>query len=88
MANIKNADCSEIVPSTAVSLKPATGYTVLLADMADQTKACHFLFLVSFNGYLPATSHDRFTPFRNSSRSRLKVPPIPRRLPRLPTLPA
>ena len=88
MANINNADCSEIVPSTAVSLKPATGYTVALADMADQTKACHFLFLALFNVYLPAASHDRFTPFRNSSRSRLKVPPIPRRLPRLPTLPA
>jgi len=38
MANINNADCSEVVPATDVSVKPATGYTVILADMADQTK--------------------------------------------------
>jgi len=53
LANIKNADCSEVIAATAITVKPATGYTVALADMIDQTKVCHFLFLVSFNGYQP-----------------------------------
>jgi len=39
MANINNADCSETVAATLVAnLKVATGYTIMLADMADERK--------------------------------------------------
>lgn len=38
MANINNADCSETVPATDVTVRVGTGYTVILADMADETK--------------------------------------------------
>jgi len=38
-ANIPNADCSELINAAQVSAIPvATGYTVMLADMADETK--------------------------------------------------
>lgn len=45
-ANIPNADCSELINAAQVSAIPVgTGYTVLLADMADETKVCYTPFL-------------------------------------------
>jgi len=44
IANIHNADCSESIPATDCNVPAGTGYTVVLADMADETKVCCSLF--------------------------------------------
>jgi hypothetical protein len=44
LANINNADCSETIPATDCNVPVGTGYTVVLADMSDETKVCCSLF--------------------------------------------
>jgi len=38
VANIANADCSHSITTQQAALTPATGYTVIFADILDQTK--------------------------------------------------
>jgi hypothetical protein len=47
VANIPNADCSHTITVQQAVLTPATGYTVVFADILDQTKACHYDFFLA-----------------------------------------
>jgi len=38
VANVPNADCSHVITQQQAALTPATGYTLVFADIIDQTK--------------------------------------------------
>ena len=42
LADLNNADCSHTITTQQAALTPSTGYTLILADQTDQTKACLF----------------------------------------------
>jgi hypothetical protein len=53
LTNIANADCSELIGAAQVNALPvATGYTLLLADVGDETKVCCPLVLSLFLRFL------------------------------------
>jgi hypothetical protein len=44
VANVPNADCSQSITVQQAALTPSTGYTVVLANILNETDVCHFFF--------------------------------------------
>jgi hypothetical protein len=42
VANVPNADCSQSITVQQAALTPSTGYTVVLANILNETEVCHF----------------------------------------------